>query len=44
MGVAGKFTEFVFKDLIDKVETVIDENKSDRHDQICKKVESILDN
>jgi hypothetical protein len=32
MGISAKFTEYLFKDLVDKIETVIDEGKSDRHD------------
>jgi hypothetical protein len=42
--VASRFTEYLFKDLVDKVETIIDEGKSDRHDQICRKAESIIEN
>jgi hypothetical protein len=30
--VSAKFTEYIFRDLVDKIETVIDEGKSDRHD------------
>lgn len=41
---AARFAEFLFKDLIDKVETVIDEGKGDRHDQICRKVEQMIEN
>ena len=30
--IAGKFTEFVFKDLIERVEVVIDEQREEKHD------------
>lgn len=43
MRVAGKFTEFVFKDLIERVETIVDEQRSERHDQISGRIEKILD-
>ena len=33
----------MFKDLIEKVETVIDEQRSDKHDQISARIEKILD-
>ena len=31
------------KELIERVETVIDEQRSDKHEQICRKIEGILD-
>ena len=30
--ISARFTEYLFKDLIEKVETIIDEGKSDKHD------------
>jgi hypothetical protein len=30
--ISAKFSEYLFKQLIEKVEAVIDEGKSDRHD------------
>lgn len=41
--ISGKFTEFVFKELIEKVETVIDEQKNEKHDFISRKIEALLD-
>ena len=43
MRIAGKFTEFMFKELIERVETVIDEQRNERHDQISRKIEAVLD-
>jgi len=42
--VAGKFTEFMFKELIERIESDIDEQKPEKHDIIRNKVEAILEN
>ena len=44
MRVAAKFTEFTFKELINRIENIINIQKTERHDQISRKIESILDN
>ena len=41
--IAGKFTQFIFKELIERVETVIDEQRNERHDYISRKIEATLD-
>lgn len=41
---AGLFTEWTFKKIIDEVEDIIEEKKQVKHSQIQKRVEALLDN
>ncbi len=42
--ISAKFTEFNIKKLITEVENIIENNSSEKHDEICKKIELIIDN
>ena len=42
--IASRFSDFAMKELIDRIENIIDIQKVERHDQVARKIESILDN
>lgn len=42
--IASRFSQFAFKELISRIENIIDVQKTERHDQIARKIEGILDN